>query len=87
MARRDQQPGRWRCSRYQPLKSFKNDSFFRRVSAGRKDQGRIFGAWPGAGSVYRAQLLEPVSPSYNPLEDFVFNDSGDALTMRRSLSD
>ena len=49
----------------------------------RDDQGRIFGAWSGSGSVYRAQLLEPVSPSYNPLEDFVFNDAGDALTMRR----
>jgi hypothetical protein len=50
----------------------------------RDDQGRIFGAWCGANSTFKAQLLEPCAPSYNPLEDFVFNDAGDSLTMRRA---
>jgi hypothetical protein len=50
----------------------------------RDDQGRIYGAWPGANSIFKAQLLEPVAPAFNPLEDFVFSDGGDALTMRRT---
>jgi hypothetical protein len=50
----------------------------------RDDQGRIFGAWPGASSTFKAQLLEPVASSFNPLEDLVFSDAGDALTMRRT---
>jgi hypothetical protein len=53
----------------------------------RDDQGKIFGAWPGPSSTFKAQLLEPCAPSSNPLEDFVFSDAGDALTMRRSSND
>jgi hypothetical protein len=33
----------------------------------RDDQGRIFGARPGANSMFKAQLLEPVASSFNPL--------------------
>jgi hypothetical protein len=29
----------------------------------RDDQGRIFGAWPGAKSMFEANLLEPVAAS------------------------
>jgi hypothetical protein len=53
----------------------------------RDDQGRIFGAWPGANSIFTAQLLEPVASSFNPLDDFVLSDAGDALTTRRSSND
>jgi hypothetical protein len=33
----------------------------------RDDQGRIFGVWPGANSIYRADLLTPARSQPNPL--------------------